>query len=277
MPVLQSPEGEPIQALGTLRHEGDVSLRPKPLLLLTYLGLEGPTSRSRLVELFGAGAADPADAVATTLRRARPGLVMGGDGDDRLATRLGSDALAFRERALAGDDTAALARYRGPFLEGLALSLGIELEEWCMDTREALARLAVSLHMRQACAALASGERERATRHTLLAVRHAPPEALDLRQVEALERLSERAHLPLPGRWAHPYDALQRRRRTALTRSRRHTRDATRRTRLLDDWRTLAGSMRVLVLELAGPPRRGAARGRSTSASARLRQTIQRS
>lgn len=268
MPVLQAPEGEPIQALGTLRHEGDVSLRPKPLLLLTYLGLEGPTARSRLVELFGAGAADPADAVATTLRRARPGLVLAGAGDDRLATSLGSDALTFRERALAGDDAAALARYRGPFLDGLALSLGVELEEWCMDTREALARLAVTVHMRQACAALAAGERERATRHTLLAVRHAPPEALDVRQAEALERLSERAHLPLPGRWTHPSDARRRMRRAVLTRSRRHTLDLTRRTRLLDDWRTLAGSMRALVLELAGPPRRGAARGGRSSASA---------
>lgn len=276
MPVLKAPAGEPIRALGTLRLDGQVTLRPKPLLLLTYLGLEGPTPRSRLVELFGAGAADPADAVATTVRRARPGLAPA-EGDDRLATSFGSDALAFRERALAEDDAAALARYRGPFLDGVTLSLGVELEEWCVATREALARLAVAVHVRQACAALTAGERERATRHTLLAVRHAPPEALDVHQVEALERLSERARLPLPGRWTQPYGVRQRTRRAASSGSRRRALAPTLRTRLLDDWRTLAGSMRALVLEVAGPPRRSATRARRPSDRSRAGQTLQRS
>ncbi len=67
---------ESIRALGTLGFEGRTRFRPKALLLLTYLGLEGPTPRSRLVELFSAGARDPADAFATTLRRARAGLVV---------------------------------------------------------------------------------------------------------------------------------------------------------------------------------------------------------
>jgi len=163
---------ESIRALGTLGFEGRPRVRPKPLLLLTYLGLEGPTPRSRLVELFAAGARDPADAFATTLRRARVGLLAHA-GDASPAAAVGSDALAFRERALAGDHASALRLYRGPFLAGLTLSLGVELEEWCMHTREELAALAVTCHVRAAAVALAAGERELAARHALLAARDA--------------------------------------------------------------------------------------------------------
>src|SRR5690625_778574 len=44
---------------------------PKPLLLLTYLALEGPTTRRHLAELFFAQHPDPLDNVSATVRRLR--------------------------------------------------------------------------------------------------------------------------------------------------------------------------------------------------------------
>ena len=55
--------------LGRLRLEGTSLTRPKPLLLLAYLALEGPTPRTRLCRLFFDDAANPPDALGTTLRR----------------------------------------------------------------------------------------------------------------------------------------------------------------------------------------------------------------
>jgi hypothetical protein len=167
-----------------------------------YLGLEGPTPRGRLASLFCTGAADPADALATTLRRARVGLADAPIGAE-VATVLGSDALAFRTAALEGDDERAVTYYRGPFLDGLTAGLGTDLEEWCFRTREDLAGLAVMAHLRLARAALASGSRSTCLKHATAALRHAPAGTLDASRVAALRRVLREADLLLPGLWSH--------------------------------------------------------------------------
>lgn len=60
-----------LRALGRLHVAGSALRRPKPLLLLTYLAMEGTKPRQHLSELFFSEARDAADALGTTLRRLR--------------------------------------------------------------------------------------------------------------------------------------------------------------------------------------------------------------
>lgn len=137
----------PPQAEATLRTLGGLELadvpftRPKPLLLLAYLTLEGAKDKRFLAELFFPRSDDPSGNLRQTLarvRRAGPGLVAG-DGR-RLWTPLQSDAAAFLGLLEARELEKAAALYQGPFLVDVALpSLGVELEEWVYGTREFLA------------------------------------------------------------------------------------------------------------------------------------------
>lgn len=137
----------PIQRAVSLRTLGQLELperpfsRPKPLLLLAYLALEGPKDKRFLAELFFPDSEDRAGSLRQTLarlRRAGDGLI---EGDaQHLWTPLWSDAAAFLAALEARDLAAAVALYGGPFLAGLSLpELGVELEEWVYGTREFLA------------------------------------------------------------------------------------------------------------------------------------------
>jgi hypothetical protein len=145
-----------LRTFGGLTLPGSDLTRPKPLLLLVYLALEGPTDRDRLARLFFAATSDPRDALSTTLRRLRGVVVTASADDARLTTQVATDALMFEERALRRDAPAALDYYRGAFLQGLDLAVGIELEEWILAKREAFAALARDLHV-----SLARGELSR--------------------------------------------------------------------------------------------------------------------
>lgn len=126
--------------LGGLKLEGSGFTRPKPLLLLTYLALEGPRHKPHLAELFwprAKSASHSLEVALTQLRRGAPGCVEV-DGT-RVATSVGTDAQAFVERLEAGDVAGAEDRYGGPFLAGVRLRWGVELEEWVVRTRELLA------------------------------------------------------------------------------------------------------------------------------------------
>jgi hypothetical protein len=154
-----------LRTFGCLALPGSDLTRPKPLLLLAYLTLEGPTDRDRLSRLFFAASSDPRDALSTTLRRLRGVVVTASVDDARLTTQVRADAISFEERALRSDAPAALDYYRGPFLQGLDLAVGIELEEWILTRREAFAALARDLHV-----SLARGELSR--RRQVLAWKH---------------------------------------------------------------------------------------------------------
>ncbi len=128
-----------LRTLGGLELEGAAIRRPKPLLLLAYLALEGKQPRGHLAELFWSGATDSRNRLSVTLKRLRdaaPGAVEA-DGIHAWST-LACDAAQLLE-ALSHHDSAAIERlYRGAFLEGLELRLGVELEEWVYQTREHL-------------------------------------------------------------------------------------------------------------------------------------------
>jgi tetratricopeptide (TPR) repeat protein len=127
-----------LQTLGGLVLEGSTLGRPKPLLMLTYLNLEGPKPRRHLGELFWPEAANPVNSLAVAVRQIRQaaaGVLQ--DDEMRLWTDLPCDALDLERVLRSGPIETALALYRGPFAEGAELAgWGAELEEWVVAKRE---------------------------------------------------------------------------------------------------------------------------------------------
>ena len=136
--------------LGQLELRGSSFTRAKPLLLLTYLSLEGEQSREYLAELFWTHGSsrqrrNNLSKALSDLRAAVP------DSVDNTNTRVWSlvenDVAEFR-RALASENYAAATKlYGGQFLEGHASGLGVELEEWLYKQREHLAQAAQEAHL----------------------------------------------------------------------------------------------------------------------------------
>jgi predicted ATPase len=130
-----------IRTLGGLSLEGAAFTRPKPLLLLAFLAVEGLQPRRHVAELFWPEARDGMKSLTvalTHLRRGAPGAVES-DGR-RVWTSLPCDAVELRDLLERGRREEAAANYGGPFLHGFeAVRLGVELEEWLHATREAIA------------------------------------------------------------------------------------------------------------------------------------------
>jgi DNA-binding SARP family transcriptional activator len=145
--------------LGGLSLEGTSFTRPKPLLLLTYLSLEGSQSRRHLAELFWPDAGDHMNSLTvalTQLRHAAPNLIEAND--THLQASVESDAKQFLT-ALAGQDYAkALELYRGAFLDGFFLrDWGEELEDWVYAKRERFALEVRKLLLKRAETEMAQG------------------------------------------------------------------------------------------------------------------------
>lgn len=146
-----------LRTLGALAL-GDRSLRrPKPLLLLAYLSLEGARRRPLLKELFFHDALDPSDALSTTLRRLKSfGAVAESGGLIRCTAEC--DAKELLALLDAGAVERALSLYRGAFLATLTGHLEAELEEWVYGTREFIAHRVRNALLKTAEAALAAGD-----------------------------------------------------------------------------------------------------------------------
>lgn len=137
-----------LRTLGGLGLEGSELQRPKPLLLLAYLALEGPTSRRQLAELFWRDAKDPRDVLSTSIRRLNTGgEVVSNVGRHRLCANVSCDAVEFERAAKLVDPRSLLDLYTGAFLDGLDLELGEEIEEWLYAKREHLADLCRQAHV----------------------------------------------------------------------------------------------------------------------------------
>ncbi|WP_174369156.1 AAA family ATPase [Deinococcus sp. JMULE3] len=130
-----------LKVLGQLALTGAVFTRPKPLLLLAYLALEGPTTRERLVEVFFGGERSGAARLRTTLNRLRevsPDLIV--VQGTRVSTAVPCDAVRFAATLRDGDLQAAADLYGGSFVTGVALSGWTpDLEDWVERTRQDLA------------------------------------------------------------------------------------------------------------------------------------------
>jgi predicted ATPase len=148
-----------LRTLGGLSLEGVTFTRPKPLLLLTYLSLEGSQSRRHLAELFWPDAGDHMNSLTvalTQLRRAAPDLIEAND--THLQTSVECDAKQFLAALEGQDDARALELYKGAFLDGFFLrDWGEELEEWVYAKRERLALEVRKLLLKRAEAEMARG------------------------------------------------------------------------------------------------------------------------
>ena len=129
-----------LQTLGGLVLEGSDFRRPKPLLLLAYLSLESSKPRRYLAEVFYPGTSDPLNSLSRALSFLKtdvPGAFV--TEGQRIRTAVECDAKVLLARLDAGRFGEGAGLYAGPFLEGLDLELGEELEEWVYGTREFLA------------------------------------------------------------------------------------------------------------------------------------------
>ncbi len=185
-----------LRTLGALRLEGASLTRPKPLLKLAYLALNGPTTRRELAEVFFRDADDPRDSLSTSLRHLRKAAVVDLLPDDRIASRVPCDATELLADFDAYRYEAVLATYDGPFLDGLDVELGVDLEDWLFGTREAIARRVRSAALHRARSALAEGRLEDARQLAAygLSLRSAPE--LEVDELAAALPLAERLGLP---------------------------------------------------------------------------------
>jgi predicted ATPase len=130
-----------LRTLGGLELQDSGFTRPKPLLLLGYLALEGVRDRRHIGELFFAQAKDRMNSLRTTLKRLRqevPGALEA-DGDP-LRASVECDAQKLLSNLEAGELELATAHYTGSFMAGVYLpDWSIELEEWVYTTREFIA------------------------------------------------------------------------------------------------------------------------------------------
>lgn len=149
-----------LQTLGNLRLETSDFSRPKPLLLLAYLAVEGAKERRHLQELFWSAAADRAMSLRVALsqlRQVSPEIIL--SEGQRIQTSLKSDVAAFLQAIRDGDLETARGLYSGAFLDGFFLpDWGVELEEWVLNTRDTLAGQARAISLKLAEREFALGQ-----------------------------------------------------------------------------------------------------------------------
>jgi len=125
---------------GGLKLEGSEFTRPTPLLLLTYLALNGSKSRADLARMFYSTTKNPRDSLSTCLKLLRkvvPENVT--TPQDRIIAKIQSDVHEYINLINSGQFDSALDLYRGPFLNGFSQPLSEEVEGWMIETREYLA------------------------------------------------------------------------------------------------------------------------------------------
>ena len=130
-----------LRTLGELTLEGASFNRPKPLLLLAYLALEGRKERRFLAELFWPGASNPRRSLSSALHQLRSGTPGAIEADESFVwSDVPCDAQALLATTEGGEAGEMSDLTRGPFLAGIDLEdVGVELEEWIYGTREVLA------------------------------------------------------------------------------------------------------------------------------------------
>jgi predicted ATPase/DNA-binding SARP family transcriptional activator len=159
--------------LGDLRLQLDGFQRPKLLLLIAYLRLEGSKPRDHLRALFWPDATDANASLRVALaqiRQAVPGAIQ--EDGSLLSVQMPCDAIELIEALDTGTLNRASVLYVGAFLNGLALSdLGAELEEWVLATRELIAGRVQEAQLRLAEEALLRDDPREAQVHATEAYR----------------------------------------------------------------------------------------------------------
>ncbi len=127
-----------LRTLGGVVLEGSNFTRIKPLLLLSYLAVEGSKDRRYLSEFFWPGASDGLNSLSralSQLRKDAPGAI---DADEqRVWTAVPCDTQEFLEALESKNIEKSVTLYQGAFLDGAYLQdWGEELEEWIYARRE---------------------------------------------------------------------------------------------------------------------------------------------
>ncbi len=200
-----------LRALGGLKLGGSTFGKPKPLLLLAYVLLEGPLERRHVAELFWPRAANHLNSLSQALsqvRRAAPGVLE--TDEARVWASLASDVGEVLDALEKGDEARAVGRYQAPFLEGVFLhGWGAELEEWVNNTREAVAGRVRGAHLKLAETAATELRVGEALHHAEAAftLSAAPPlEPSELTRLHRLFLLGESIYLPRLRVEAEGYD-----------------------------------------------------------------------
>ena len=137
-----------LHTLGGLHLEGAARQQAGPLVLLTYLALEGPQERRGVQELFFPGHADPAGRLRMMLHRLKTAAPSALETrGTRLQTLLSSDAAELFRAAERGEAAQVLSLYQGRFLDGVRLPGEQDLEEWVFATRERLCARVRTCHL----------------------------------------------------------------------------------------------------------------------------------
>ncbi len=128
-----------LQTLGGLALSDSQFKRPKPLLLLCYLALQGAQERRFLVELFWPGGTSGLASLSTALYRINleiPGAI---EADDiRVWSHLQTDVQELLKELQ--QETFEYSLYPGRFLEGVHIpDISSELEDWIYEQRESIA------------------------------------------------------------------------------------------------------------------------------------------
>lgn len=144
-----------LRTLGKLELSSSSFSRPKPLLLLTYLSLEGSKGRADLAELFYMDAKNPMSSLRVALKQLRESTNDSLRIDDRrVEVALTSDAIELLMASEAGRHEEVIKYYKGIFLDGYKLKdITVELENWIYETRDF-----ITANVRQAYLALAQSK-----------------------------------------------------------------------------------------------------------------------
>jgi predicted ATPase len=160
-----------LRTLGRLALDGADFPRPKLLLLLAYLAIEGSKEKRHLYELFWHNASDPATSLRMALqqfRKVAPDLVV--VTERTVSTSITHDLTQLHSILAQADPNKLEAFYTAAFLQDFSLpDWNAELEEWVYSTREAISRkvcavylVAAEQHASQGAFALAAQWAEKA-------------------------------------------------------------------------------------------------------------------
>jgi tetratricopeptide (TPR) repeat protein len=185
-----------LRTLGGLNLEGASLTRPKPLLMLAYVCLEGPVTRRELSDVFFRDADDARDSLSTALGHLRRAGAVERLPDERVAALVACDATGLLRDFDAYRYEAVLHAYEGPFLDGIDVSLGLDLETWLFTTREAIARRVRVAALHRARAQIAEGQLDDARRLAAFAVHLRGAPELEMDELAAALPVLERLNLP---------------------------------------------------------------------------------
>lgn len=171
-----------LKTLGEVGLEGLSFKRPTPLVLLTYLSLEGKKSREHLAELFWQREGkmltrrqqlNNLSKALSDLHKHAPGVVQSNNTSVWSLATIDVDEFqhAFKTR----DFALAARAYTGSFLEGHLSGWSVELEEWMFRQRERLAEQAQEAFLELAEQAARWCPKE-AAQHARSALRLAEPQ-----------------------------------------------------------------------------------------------------